>query len=919
MKRLIMSLLALTLFLWAGEYGRIVGRVVDESNQPMIGANVMVLGTELGASTGMDGSYVILYITPGSYTLKATSVGYDSVVVRNLIVNADQTSKHDFRLRETVIPLPATVVISERPLVTPTSVTTTRIQTREDIERAPVINVPQLIGLTAGVTSDNLGTHFRGGRPDEVTYYIDGMSVKVPHSGTEALNVGMVAIEEVSIMPGGFEAEYGEALSGVINIITKEGGSKAEAMMRYTTDEMFQTDKLNYGYNYYEGFLGGALPGMRNFRYFIAGEVYSVDDYGPDNGIGLYKVSRPRLDYKGEARLTYRLPGKGKISLSGINTREQYRQYNPAWHYNLPHFVSRTYKSNFINAGVNYTLGKSTLASIKGSYLKLGRFVATRDTHQENHPDDPRFGSEPRKWWEDYRYKGQFIIDDGGVEKGEIIDTLTNYYKEMNTQTTMNPYGARGLFFQGDNRFWEYYYSTEYSGRADITHSLGKIHEVKTGLSFTYTDMGDYLNTLPWDPLPFFDIYQRQPIKSSAYLQDRIDWHGLILRAGLRFDYLDAKALGVSDPYDTLSWVWAKPTYRFSPRLGFSFPITERIKFRFNYGHFFQTPPLDNLYGVTTPSVVRLAILRGNQILGNPEMQAKKTIQYEFGFENQISDALSFDLTAYFKDIYDLESARLIVALPVGYYQMTNADYGHVKGFEFGLTKRLSTYWSGRISYTLQYAKGTGSYAWESYFDYYNAPPDPVTGVSPPLPAIDFWLDFDERSMIVADLGLQFPKDFDLMPLRDFSVSTVTTYHSGQPYTPTNLRGEQTGDMNSARKPAYINTDLKVTKNVPIGPMGLGLYCSIYNLFNTEQVRTVYASSGLPDWDNADPNYSPYQFSSFTVFSTYYHPATDMNHDGICSGTERYNGYMEARHFVQRDPNNYLPSFRIRFGVSLQI
>jgi len=928
MKRIIIPILALTVFLWAGEYGRIVGRVVDAgTNQAMIGANVIMVGTELGAASGGDGSYVVLYLSPGSYTLKATSVGYDSVIVKNVIVNADQTTKQDFRLKETVIALPATVVTAVKPMVAPDIVVTTRIQTREDIERSPVINIPQLIGLTAGVTKDGAGSHFRGGRPDEVTYYIDGMAVKVPQTGAEAVNVSKGSVEEISIMPGGFEAEYGEALSGVVNIITKEGADKVEMMMRYTTDEMFQTDKLNYGYNFYEGYFGGALPGLKSVRYFLSGEVYAVDDYGPDNGFGFFKVNRPRLDYKAEGRFTYKIPNIGKLSVSGRNTREQFSQYATAFHFNLPNYLARTYRQSFVNAGLNYRLGDNTLASVKGSWLEVGRWIAVRDTLLENHPNQhPDYGRfagyenmQPREWWEDYRYNGQWVIDDGEVTKEEVVDSLQNYYTEYNTQSVANPYGARGLFFVGDYRTWEYYFSTTYSGKADVTHSIGKVHEFKTGVTASWSSMGDWYNSLPWDPLPFYDIYVREPLSGGAYIQDRVDWGGMILRAGVRFDYLDANALGVSDPYDSTSWVYAKPTYRVSPRMGFSFPITERIKFRFNYGHFFQTPPLDNLYSVTTPSVVAIAIRRGNQILGNPELQAKKTIQYEFGFENQVSDVFSLDLTAYFRDIYDLETVREIIALPTSYFQMANADYGNVKGFEFGINKRLSQYWSGRISYTLQYAKGTGSQAWEAYFDYYNAAPDPVTGTRPPVPAIDFWLDFDERHMIVADLGLSFPEDFALVVMRDMALSTVTTYHSGQPYTPTNLKGERTGDMNSARKPGYINTDLRVSKDVPIGPLGLGLYCSINNLLNTEQVRDVYASSGKPDWDDADPSFAPYQFSSFSMFSTYYSPATDMNHDGISSGTERYIGYMDGRRFVQYNPNFYMPSFRVRFGASIKI
>lgn len=616
--------------------------------------------------------------------------------------------------------------------------------------------------------------------------------------------------------------------------------------------------------------------------------------------------------------MTYSIPGTGKLSLNGYHSREQYTAYTPSWHFNLPNYVARNYTSTFATAIFDCRIGTNILSSIKGSYLETGRWVGARDTHQEYHPDDPRFPSNPRRWWENYRYKAQFILDDGEVTQAEITDTLSHHFLQEEITKVDNPYGVANMFWTGDFSQWRYYFSNTYSGRIDLVRSIGKIHEVKAGTGVTYMVVGDYLNALPYAPLTYYDMYKNRPFQASAYLQDRMDWGGLVLRLGLRLDYFDSRSKGIVNPYDTTSWVSSKPDYRFSPRFGFSFPITHRIKFRFNYGHFQQTPPLPFLYGFTDPATVRRIVSTG-AILGNPALQAKKTIHYEFAFENQVSDFFSIDLSAYFKDIYDLETVREVIALPTNYLQYRNADYGNVKGLEFSLNRRLANYWYGRFTYTLQYAKGTGSNANEAAFDYYWAQVDPVTGERPPVPAIDFWLDFDERHVIIADLGLQFPKEFNLRPLRDAVLSTVTSYHSGQPYTATNLKGEKVGATNSARKPAYINTDLMISKNVPIGPLGIGLYCSINNLFNTLQVREVYSSSGKPDWDDKDAALSASQFTSFTVFSSYYHPATDPNHDGICTSTERYNGYMEARHFIQRSPDNYMASFRIKFGAAIRI
>ncbi len=923
MKRFLITFFILFLFLWAGEYGRIQGRIVDaKTNEPLEGINVAIKGTDLGATTGRDGTYLILYVPPGRYTLRITAVNYEEVVVSNLIVNADQTTKQDFKLKETVIALPATVVKAERPMVNPTSVATTRIQTDDEIDRKPIMSIPQLIGFTAGVTKDVTGTHLRGGRPDEITYYINGMPTKVivpwGSGAVEPVLMTKSAVQEVTIMSGGFEAEYGDAISGVINVISKEGKDKIETMVKYTTDEMFQTDKLNYGYNFFETYLGGSVPLVRRLKYFLSGELYKVDDYGPDNGFGYFKAPRPRCDYRGEAHITYSIPNRGKLSINGFHSREQYNSYATSWHFNLPNYVSRNYKSSVVHSILNYRLTNNILSSFKASYVDTRRWVGTRDTHQENHPDDPRFPKNPRRWWEDYRYKAQFIVDDGEVTQAEITDTLMNHFRPEENTSVDNPYGVRGLFWTGDFSQFRYYFSSTYSGKVDIVQSIGKVHELKFGAGLTNIVFGDYLNGYPQAAYTYYDMYKNSPLQLAAYIQDRIDWKGMILRLGLRLDYFNSKSRGIVNPYDTTSWVEAEPDYRFSPRFGFSFPVTHRTKFRFNYGHFHQIPPILYYYSFSSPSTV-LRVVRSGAILGNPELESKKTIHYELGFENQINDITSFDVALYFKDIYDLETVREVIAVPTNYLQYRNADYGNVKGFEVSLNRRLANYWYGRLTYTLQYAKGTGSEALESVLEYYNAQPDPVTGEQPPIPAIDFWLDFDERHVFIVDCGLQFPNDFNILPLRDFVISTVTSYHSGQPYTPTNIRGEKIGAINSARKPGYINTDLQVSKDINIGPLTSGIYCSIYNLFNTTQIRSVYSSSGLPDWDNGDVNFSPYQFGSFTIHSSYYHPACDFDHDGIASGPERYRGYMDARHFVQRSPDNYMPSFRMRLGFSIKI
>jgi outer membrane receptor protein involved in Fe transport len=306
--------------------------------------------------------------------------------------------------------------------------------------------------------------------------------------------------------------------------------------------------------------------------------------------------------------------------------------------------------------------------------------------------------------------------------------------------------------------------------------------------------------------------------------------------------------------------------------------------------------------------VIRLALSRGNTVIGNILMEPQKTVMYEIGIENQLSDHVAFGFTAYFKDIYDLSQVREVLALPTPYFQYFNVDYGNVKGFEFNLKKRMSDMWAFAVSYTLQFAMGTASSSFEWYRDHYQYQIDP--------PVIDYWLDFDERHTVNANFDVDFPKDFFLMPLQQFSSSIVFSYHSGQPYTPENLRGERLGEENSARMPGYWNVDWNFRRRVSVGPVNLVLSGMIYNLFNTEQTIEVYNQTGRADTrGDLEPNLG--QFTNIPFTSSRYSPQADYNHDGLLSPVEAKQDYIEARDDYYADPTNYGFPFRCRFGVGI--
>jgi len=439
---------------------------------------------------------------------------------------------------------------------------------------------------------------------------------------------------------------------------------------------------------------------------------------------------------------------------------------------------------------------------------------------------------------------------------------------------------------------------------------VSKIHEIKTGLEVTSYSLSIYDNSLPWDMNPFWDAYNYKPLVVAGYLQDRADFEDLVVRAGIRLDYLDSKASVRAFPEslgsrkeisDSMLTVPAK--YRLAPRLGLSYPITERIKFRFSYGHFYKNPSFADMYSYADRSAAELRS-RGNVIVGNADMGAEKTIAYEMGFDAQLSDLFQFDVTAFYKDVFDLAGVRTVHALPQPYTMYYNVEYARIQGFEATVSKTLNQYWSSRLGYTFQVAKGTASTAETQYQR------------STPR-QLDYFLDQDQRHAFHGDLAFSFPSDFGFVPMRDFNVSGVFNYGSGTPYTPTDQKGNQIGLSNSARLPGSYTFDSRLSKDFTIAGMSLSINCDITNVLNSVIVTSVFATTGKPDYTGRV--ITPYEFSSagFLFGDYYYHPARDYNHDGFITRNEQYVSYLKAYNDANTPPTYYGPPRKIKVGLSL--
>src|SRR5215471_848441 len=286
----------------AGTTGRLSGHIVDAAKQPLIGVNIAIPAARLGALSNEDGSYSVLNIPAGTYDVRITLLGYQPVVNTGVVVSADNTTTLDVTLKVAPVQMQEVVVKAERPVVDVNQTSQVANISRKQIEKLPVQELQDLVNLQAGVVDG----HFRGGRAGEVQYQVDGVTVNNPYDNTSSLRLDRSLLEEVEVISGTFDAEYGQAMSGVVNAVLRSGTDKFQ----------WNGEAFSGGYYYSEGspftipvpapWLGtsyqvvdrrieanhidpaalqnyqltlSGLTGLPNTVFLVTGRYYNSDDY----------------------------------------------------------------------------------------------------------------------------------------------------------------------------------------------------------------------------------------------------------------------------------------------------------------------------------------------------------------------------------------------------------------------------------------------------------------------------------------------------------------------------------------------------------------------------------------------------------------------------------------------------------------
>lgn len=288
-KRITLFLLAIMLpfFLFSQTTGKIAGTVTsEETGEPIMGANVVVTDAAypIGAASGQDGYFVILNVPPGNYTVRVTYMGKKDVILQDVPVSSGRSTNLEIEMENRTLEGQSVVVQAQRKLVNTDATSSESISTAEDIEKLPIRGIGNVAANSAGVVAQDGDLHFRGGREDEVNYLVNGVSTRNPVSNNNVVRVLHEAIQEVSVLTGGYTADQGAANSGIVSTKLKTGSpdfhgsikAKADGFGNAEDGDKF-LDTYSYGHQSLIATIGGPIISDKA-TFFLAGEYRNRED-----------------------------------------------------------------------------------------------------------------------------------------------------------------------------------------------------------------------------------------------------------------------------------------------------------------------------------------------------------------------------------------------------------------------------------------------------------------------------------------------------------------------------------------------------------------------------------------------------------------------------------------------------------------
>ena len=842
-------------FLYA--QGKIVGRVYDAvTGKGLPLANVLIQGTKIGTSCDLEGNYIIPKVPPGEYLLVASMVGYKPQTIK-VTIRGNETREVNFYLQEEVFKVEEIVAVGEKPAIEKEVSSSKTVLRKERLDIIPSEDVKGILEKQAGFQGQGTDIHVRGGRSNEVMVLIDGLPIKDVLSGSAfGLYIPSSAIEELEALTGGFNAEYGQAMSGVVNLSLREGSSRFTGTVDYVRDNFGRyndllriknhqnKDVLNISLSGPEplsfalkNFLKVNIPG--NITYYVSFHSDLEDTHLPHADslyTSVYKTwklsPREENDYSLLSRISWKVTNNFRVYFM-VNKSLEINQgyYLSSSDYPFANGFPYRYIHNlqnyltFTRDAIQQAISINHALSLKSFYdLKISRFFTNLRADVNG------------KHWSQYV---------------ETVDTI-----------------PQDLFWDyGDAPYWHDHYVETWTAKFDFTRIFSKIWKIKTGFIANRNELQWLDIHYPWygtqNGLGLnYDLYKIYSFDGGAYAQTEITFAGMIANLGIRGDswvpgkYVDDAVKRILQEPDLPPAIKSEYTkylndnasirgrivkFHVSPRLGFAYPITENTKFFASYGHFSQLPDLKYVY-----SKLGVRASSSYELVGNPNLRPTVTVAYEIGVEQLLNQKSKLKVTAYYKDVFNYPTARKVPGIPPrpSFWMYFNSDYSRSVGLEADLSYYTPYHIYGSLSLTLSQSKGRSSSSEDWYWS---------GGVET---LKEWYLKWDRPVKFYGDIAYSLKKGEYLriskLKIDDLLVSAGLSLQSGVRYTPQDTLGNK-GEINSKLGPMWKRADIKFEKGLfKAGKIDFRFKSEIRNVFNWRDHRIINPVTGRA-YEPGDP------------------------------------------------------------------
>ena len=864
--------------------GAVAGRVRESgSGRSLADVQVLVDG-RVGSVTDTAGEYRVRAIHTGWHRVAARLIGFRGVVLDSVFVRSGATVTANFELEPSAVelaPLVVTAPVDE--LLDPLATSTEQKITAEDLRDLPVSSLEEAVALSAGA----VGQSYRGGRLGEESFILDGLGVKNQldaATGGLGLRIPPDLLGEASLVTNGFSARYGQALSGLVNVVTRDPGDAWEGRAAIETDRPFG-GTLDHGLDRLALRAGGPVTGRIGF--IAAADIAGRLDDDPVNaplpddprdpragGPGLLPHNSGE-QWNGAAKLVVPLTDGATFRVLGLHSEDQRLLYDPAYKYALDFAPAQRLRGDLVSGHLQLRTGPTSRRPLIVD-LRASRFVREFLRGQLEGSVDYRIGALTGSR---FHVVGEDLARAQDPSPGAVPGL------ERPDWSDRTPWGVPAFFLGGASRGdlgWNRFGETKF--QLDATYGGIRSVDLFFGGEYSAQQVRTYQRVLGFFPagdtvpLPAISAFSPRNVAGYAEAQTRVA--DIAVTLGLRYDQYDAGTTSAGEARGAQRSV--------SPRFAVS-TVLKGATVVASFGRFSQAPDYQFLVDAAFDDTTRTGRFRR----GNPNLGFEQATQYEFSVRIRPREATSVRIGVYQKRL-----TGLVASVPLGLNPDStifgNADAGTARGIELVAERELRNGFGVRLTYSLQDAKATST---DPFLLNRVISVDPTTGDTIRPAHAEFPLDFDQRHTLTliargkASEGVG-PKVLGVRPIAGLEGAVILRALSGLPYTRVDSLGVPvSGPPNASRLPWSSTVDLLVRRPLRLGGTTGGIYLDVRNLLNRRNILAVRRDTGTPGADEATitgmaeaaytANHAPIPYESAR-----YRGSGDLNGDGYLAGRE---------------------------------